>query len=375
VLSSSERNDVHSPGEATTLTKKRFAPGIIAVLALMLILTAITPALASKITDKQAEAKAIQAQIDALNTRVEIAAEAYNAAGVRLDGINKDVAKNSARLRVLQRRLGKLDTRLDTRATSMYKEGPLGFLEVLVGSQTFDQFSSNWDLMTSMSQDDASMLKEVRSIRAQATATRGVLKSKQAQARAQVRIRRAQRIAIAQQLSKRKTVLASVKSDITRLIAEEAARQAAAAAAAARAEARRLARSGSSGGGGGGDYNYPAPSIPAHGNVVTYAMSRIGCPYVWGGSGPGVFDCSGLTSWAYAQIGISIPHSSQAQINCGQRVSKANLQPGDLVFFGSPIHHVGMYIGGGQMVEAPYTGASVRTRSAFRSDYAGACRP
>ena len=319
-------------------------------MALMLILVFAPPALASKITDKQAEARNIQAQIDALNTKVEIAAEAYNAAGVRLDAINVDVAKNSAHLRVLERRLGKLDTRLDTRAANMYKDGPLAFLEVLVGSQSFDQFSSNWDILTSMSQDDASMLKEVRTVRGQARATRAVLRSKQAQARAQVRIRRAQRIAIANQL----------------------ARQAAIAAAAARAEAARLA---SGGGGGGGDINYPAPTIPAHGNVVDFAMSRLGCPYVWGGSGPGVFDCSGLTSWAYSRIGISIPHSSRDQINCGQRVSKADLKPGDLVFFGSPIHHVGMYIGGGMMVEAPYTGASVRTRSAFRGDYAGACRP
>ena len=338
----------------------------------MLILVFAPPALASKITDKQAEARNIQAQIDALNTKVEIAAEAYNAAGVRLDAINVDVAKNSAHLRVLERRLGKLDTRLDTRATNMYKDGPLAFLEVLVGSQSFDQFSSNWDILTAMSQDDASMLKDVRAVRAQAKATRAVLRSKQAQARAQVRIRRAQRIAISKQLAHRKVVLASVKKDIQRLIAEEAARQAAIAAAAARAEAARLA---SGGGGGGGDINYPAPTIPAHGNVVDYALSRRGCPYVWGGSGPGVFDCSGLTSWAYSQIGISIPHSSRDQINCGQRVSKADLKPGDLVFFGSPIHHVGMYIGGGMMVEAPYTGASVRTRSAFRGDYAGACRP
>ena len=104
-------------------------------------------------------------------------------------------------------------------------------------------------------------------------------------------------------------------------------------------------------------------------------MSRIGCPYSWAAAGPNSFDCSGLVVWSYAQIGKSLPHSSRDLINCGQRVSKADLKPGDLVFFGSPIHHVGIYIGGGQMVEAPYTGANVRTRDAFRSDYSGACRP
>ena len=371
MLPSYERNDVHSPGEATTLTKKRFAPGIIAAMALMLLVTTVAPAFGSALSEKRDQAMRIQAQIDALDTKVEIAAEAYNAAGVRLGGINKDVAKNSARLGVLERRLGKLDTRLDTRAANMYKDGPLGFLEVIVGSKSFETFSTNWDLMTQMSQDDASMLAEVRHVRAQAKATRTVLRSKQAQARAQVRIRRAQKLAIQNQLASRKTVLASVKQDIRVLIAQEAARAAAAAAAASRAEARRLA----SGGGGGDSGNYPTPSIPAHGSVVDYARSRLGCPYVWGADGPGSFDCSGLVVWCYARIGMSLPHSSRALIGVGQRVSKSDLQPGDLVFFGSPIHHVGIYIGGGMMIHAPHSGDVVRISPAFRSNYVGACRP
>jgi cell wall-associated NlpC family hydrolase len=126
---------------------------------------------------------------------------------------------------------------------------------------------------------------------------------------------------------------------------------------------------------GGGNDNYSSPTIPAHGDVVSYAKSRLGCRYVWGGAGPNTFDCSGLTMWSYRRIGISLPHSSREQINSGQRVSRKDLQPGDLVFFGSPIHHVGMYVGGGEMIEAPYTGASVRIVSMDRSDYAGACRP
>ncbi len=121
------------------------------------------------------------------------------------------------------------------------------------------------------------------------------------------------------------------------------------------AAARAAARSNPSGGGNGGG-NWPNPTIPAHGSVVTYAKSRLGLPYVWAASGPRSFDCSGLTMWCYRQIGISLPHSSRAQINVGQRVSRANIQPGDLVFFGSPIHHVGMYVGGGMMIHSPNSG-------------------
>ena len=107
-----------------------------------------------------------------------------------------------------------------------------------------------------------------------------------------------------------------------------------------------------------------------------WAEKALGRPYVWAASGPGSFDCSGLVMWAYAHVGVSLPHSSRAQIHHGASVGRANLQPGDLVFFGSPIHHVGMYVGGGAFIEAPHTGAVVRNTSlAGRGDYAGACRP
>jgi cell wall-associated NlpC family hydrolase len=353
------------------LRKTRFVPGVIVVTTLLFISTAVAPAFASRITDKQAEAAAIQVQVESLNNKVEIAAESYNEAGVRLDSVNKRVARNTARLRSIERRLAQVERRLNTRVISMYEDGPLGFLEVLAGSDSFDQFATNWDLLTRMSEDDAGMIKSGRNLRSQAKATRAVLREDQAAARRQVRIRKEQRIAISAQLSKRRQVLAGVKSEIKTLIAEQAARQAAAAAAAGRAEAARLA----SGGGGGDSGNYPTPTIPAHGSVVDFAMSRIGLPYVWAAAGPDSFDCSGLVVWSYAKVGISLPHSSRDLINVGQRVSKADLKPGDLVFFGSPIHHVGIYIGGGQMVEAPYTGASVRVRGISRGDYAGASRP
>jgi cell wall-associated NlpC family hydrolase len=79
--------------------------------------------------------------------------------------------------------------------------------------------------------------------------------------------------------------------------------------------------------------------------------------------------------WAWARGGVSLPHSSQEQYAVTQRVSRDDVQPGDLVFFGSPIHHVGIYIGGGRMISAPHTGDVVKIQDAFRSDFAGAARP
>lgn len=86
----------------------------------------------------------------------------------------------------------------------------------------------------------------------------------------------------------------------------------------------------------------------------------LGTPYRWAGSSPGGFDCSGLMLWSWAQVGVSLPRTSGSQYAGTQRISAAQLQPGDLVFFGSPIHHVGMYVGGGQMVHSPRTGDVVK---------------
>jgi cell wall-associated NlpC family hydrolase len=117
----------------------------------------------------------------------------------------------------------------------------------------------------------------------------------------------------------------------------------------------------------------PAPTEAA-GIAVQTALAQVGDMYGTGASGPDTFDCSGLTQYAYAAAGVSLPHSSRAQANLGVAVSRAELQPGDLVFFYSPISHVGMYIGNGQMVHASVTGKPVAVTSVDKGGYVGARR-
>ncbi|MFQ1002159.1 C40 family peptidase [Modestobacter sp. SSW1-42] len=117
----------------------------------------------------------------------------------------------------------------------------------------------------------------------------------------------------------------------------------------------------------------PAPTAAA-GVAVQTALAQIGDMYATGGSGPDTFDCSGLTQYAYAAAGVALPHSSRAQSGMGVPVSRAELQPGDLVFFYSPISHVGLYIGNGQMVHASVTGKPVAVTSVDKGGYVGARR-
>jgi cell wall-associated NlpC family hydrolase len=108
--------------------------------------------------------------------------------------------------------------------------------------------------------------------------------------------------------------------------------------------------------------------------AIRFAMAQVGKAYVYGAAGPNAFDCSGLMMMAWAQAGIALPHSSSAQYGMGRHVSSQELQPGDLVFYYSPISHVAMYIGNGLIVEAANPGAGVRVSGVFSMPFAGATR-
>jgi cell wall-associated NlpC family hydrolase len=110
--------------------------------------------------------------------------------------------------------------------------------------------------------------------------------------------------------------------------------------------------------------------------ALRFAYAQLNKPYRYGAAGNATFDCSGLTMRAWGAAGVSLGHNAAGQYASTKHVARNALQPGDLVYFGRPIHHVGIYIGGGQMIEAPYTGARVRITSfGGRRDYAGASRP
>lgn len=124
--------------------------------------------------------------------------------------------------------------------------------------------------------------------------------------------------------------------------------------------------------------NYPNISIPTANTVgaqaLQAAMTRRGDPYIWGAAGPGEFDCSGLVVWAYAQEGIALPHYTGSLWNSGVHVARADLKPGDLIFFFADISHVGIYVGNGLMIDAPDFGQTVKVEPIYWSAYVGAVR-
>lgn len=333
------------------------------MLGFSLLLGVAAPASGVPLDDKRAQAAQIKTQIDALDQQVEIASEDYNEAKSRYDTITAEVKKTEKRLGELTARQDELEGHLASRVTSMYRSGPLGTLELLLGTTSFEQFASTWDVLQDMNTNDASRVAELKRTRADVIVAQEELAGQQAAAKTEFDTMKARKTAIEAQLAERTRMLSGIESEIAAIERqqEEAARRRAAAAAKAKAPVT----------------DYGDPSKAPNSSVVKIALSKLGSPYKYAASGPNSFDCSGFTMWCYAQVGVSLPHSSRAQINVGERVSKANLKPGDLVFFGKPrIHHVGMYIGGGNFVHSPRTGDVVKISSlAARSDYVGACRP
>jgi cell wall-associated NlpC family hydrolase len=241
-------------------------------------------------------------------------------------------------------------------------------------------------------QQDAKVLKAVKVFRKEVEQRRERLqKARTDQARI-VSERAASKQSIEGQLAERERLLASVKDEIAELQEEERRRQAYLAnlARARLAAQERTAELSSETRAtlaaaptelelGTDPYSEPSYDAPPaqYGGVVGVAMTQLGTPYVWGGMSPGGFDCSGLIAWAYAQVGVSLPHHAASQFNYGTPVSRDQLQAGDLVFFDG-LGHAGIYVGGDSFIHAPHTGDVVKISSLndgwYSSGWVGARR-
>ncbi|MET8622700.1 NlpC/P60 family protein [Kitasatospora sp. NPDC004669] len=313
----------------------------------------------------------VKEQVDKLNEEAEQAIEQYNGFQEKQQKLQGDANEIQEKVARGQEAMNELRTRLGGVAADQYRSNgidpsvqlmldsdPAAYLErAAVQNQVADSQSS----LLKQAQEEQRKLDQDRT---EATTTLAQLDSvgtELAEKKKQIQAKLAQAQAMLNKLSAEDRAKVNAQQSAEKAKAE--AQKAAAADRASRSAQRP-------------DLNAPAP--PAGGRaatIVQFAYAQLGKPYGWGATGPNSFDCSGLTGAAYRAAGLKLSRMSQDQWNDGPRVARADLQPGDLVFFYGDIHHVGIYIGDGKMIHAPRTGKNVEVLPVDAMPYVGAVRP
>lgn len=319
-----------------------------------------TAAFRAKLAEKQAELDALEAQLDELDRELSIAAEEYNKAVMeletttnRLETTKKDLANAELAFELQQ------DT-LSARARDIYRNGELSSLDVLLGSKSISDFVARVRYLYMMGESDASIVAALEAQRDLIAEAEREAEADEEQARSLEFQLQARKIEVMLRIQEREELLASVQTELLELLDDQAAER-----QLAEAELLREVLTGAN----------RAGIVVEPGSPVETALAYHGVPYLWGGESPRGFDCSGLVMYVMRQHGVNLPHYSGAQFQLGERVAPSALQPGDAVFFGSPVYHVGMYVGAGYFIHAPRTGDFVKlSRLADRKDYAGARR-
>ncbi len=352
-------------------------PRRLSALALVAGLGVVVPtpaAVAAPLDAKQAEAAALEARIRAQGQRLSIAGEDFNEARVERERLQARADDARAQVVTAEQRWGALRTQLGTRARNLYMH-PGAAIEAFFGARTLGEVARAHKYGGEILLTDSELLMAAERARHEVMEQARTLNTLRSQAERTANELAARRSQVQRELGAQRALLNNVKGDIAELIAAERARQAAAAAQAATSPtsaAQPLAAAKPK----VEEPTGPPPAVKGSaGKAVETARAQLGKPYEWGAGGPDSFDCSGLTSYAWSAAGVSLPHSSRAQYSSLPHVSRSQIQPGDLLFYGSPIHHVGIYEGGGVMINAPETGENVRRDSIGRSDYVGAARP
>lgn len=377
----------------------------------------------TRVAGEEAHIAAVQRQLAALDVQSEIAAEAYNGAVERLGWADRVAGAARQRLQAATDRLLALRGQAGEVAVATYQTGGLSQLTMLTdtgGPASFLDRAAALDALAHSQRATLDRLETARheqafaKVAAEAALARqrqltdakrrerdavlsaarsqqqllGQLQDAQAQlvAQAQAALAKADAAKQAVQAALAQRALAQAQAQAAALGRQRAAQAQAAAAFRAASDARQLARA-------AGEVSHsrrhgrlsavdvgPSPSSAGRGSggaavAVAWAYREIGKPYVWAADGPEAFDCSGLTQYVWGKAGIYLGHFTGFQIDQGRRVGQSDLVAGDLVFFGSPIHHVGLYVGSGMMIDAPHTGAFVRKEPVWWPQYAGAVRP
>jgi peptidoglycan DL-endopeptidase CwlO len=300
---------------------------------------------------------ALQSQLERLNQQADQLVEQYLQAKLQLQhtesmlsSLRSDAQQAAQTLQMAQDRLG-------ARAAAAYIQGPGVDLSALLEAKNPGDTLDRVQVLDLLARQDGDLMDTLKVAGDTYQASKHALEASQRQQARQVASLAAKKSEVDRTVARTEELLSQVKAaDRAKLLA---------------------AANNSSSGSGGQQTPVSFPKVAASGGAakaVAYAKAQVGKPYSYGAAGPNSFDCSGLTMMAWAQAGVSLPHSSSAQYSATRHISASERQPGDLVFYYTPISHVAIYVGGGMQVAATHTGDYVRLQ-ALHSGIVGYGRP
>ncbi|WP_031171739.1 C40 family peptidase [Streptomyces durhamensis] len=304
----------------------------------------------------------VRAKVDELYQEAETATEKYNGAKdeadtaqQRLNALRDETARKQEKLNSTRETLGSF-------AAAQYRDGGFAPAWQLALSGDPDRYLDNAALAERAGDRQASTVSRVREQLREIERLRGAARVELTSLRARQAQLGRQKEAVTGKLAEARRLLARLTPQQHGTVTGDgvAPERASRSASDTREDLRQAGSA-------------AAPNARAAA-AVSYAYAKLGSPYVWGAAGPNAFDCSGLAQAAYRAAGITLPRTTYTQINAGRRVSRSELQPGDLVFFYSGISHVGIYVGNGQMIHAPNPSAPVRLAPVDLMPFAGATR-
>jgi len=361
--------------------------GVLSPLGLPMLSGAL-PASADPLASAQAQASQLAAQIQAEGQHLEVLSQQYDAAEQQVQSLATQVSQIQGQIAVTKQKVATSRANLRREALSAYMSGTEVGLENLFSGPSANSSLAN-EYRTVAAGNLSTAIDSLNVAENSLNAQQAQLQSTESQAQTAASQAASARTAAQGAQQQEQQTLTQVKGQIAVLVAQQQAAEAAAQAAAfqarqaAEAAAAQASRSGSPGRASGGSSAAAtaanAPVAPGGPGAVQAAQSQLGVPYVWGGEDPGVgFDCSGLTQWAWGKAGVSIPRTAQDQYDAIVHISLSDLEPGDLLFWNdgtSSIQHVAMYVGGGEVIQAPETGENVSYAPIWNGGLVGAGRP